>query len=183
MPLPSSASIISLIFNILRGYDLKYDSLSYHRIIEAFKFAYAQRTKLGGDETPEMRNFMNKLNSYQFGDELRAKIQNVTVNRDVSYYGAQFVASDDHGTANIAVLGKNGDAVVITTTINSRFGAFFRSEQTGIILNNQLDDFSTPGIINAYGIPPSSANFIKPGKRPLSSMSPSIILDSNFDVR
>ena len=57
------------------------------------------------------------------------------------------------------------------------------SESTGIIMNNEMDDFSTPGQTNAYGYPPSPANFIRPGKRPMSSMSPTIVTDANGDVR
>lgn len=55
------------------------------------------------------------------------------------------------------------------------------SPSTGIILNNQMDDFSTPGVVNSYGIPSSPANFITPGKRPMSSMSPTIFTDKNGD--
>lgn len=57
------------------------------------------------------------------------------------------------------------------------------SQSTGLILNDQMDDFSIPGRINEYGIPASPANFIKPGKRPMSSICPSIVLDMNGDVR
>ena len=56
------------------------------------------------------------------------------------------------------------------------FGAHFISEKTGIILNDQMDDFSTPGLVNAFGVPPSPANFIRTGKRPLSSMSPTVVI-------
>lgn len=62
------------------------------------------------------------------------------------------------------------------------FGSTIRSQSTGIILNNQMDDFSTIGKINFYDFHPSKANFIKPGKRPLSSMCPIIVLDSNGDA-
>lgn len=63
------------------------------------------------------------------------------------------------------------------------FGGVIRSKQTGIILNESMDDFATPGVVNAYGLPASAANFIKPKKRPLSSMTPSIIINNAGDIQ
>ena len=65
---------------------------------------------------------------------------------------------------------------------NFRFGSGIRSMSNGIIYNNEMDDFGTPGLINLYDYPPAKANFIKPGKRPLSSMSPTVVTDKSGDV-
>ena len=75
-----------------------------------------------------------------------------------------------------------GDAVSVTSTINLHYGSKFMSPSTGIILNNQMDDFSYPNIINAFGIPPSENNMVHPGRRPVSSMSPTAVVDKQGRV-
>jgi len=88
------------------------------------------------------------------------------------------------GTSHISVVDKLGNAVSVTTTINTHFGSKRVSKSTGIILNNEMDDFTTnPHRPNYYGLPPSRSNVIAPGKRPQSSCSPTVVADANGDVR
>ncbi|XP_035828134.1 scoloptoxin SSD14 [Aplysia californica] len=181
--------------------------LTYHRFIEAFKHAYAARSKLGSPygETKSFKDEMNKsvlgptsllnpsstvkcsqlianLTSPEQGEATRRQIWD---NQTFPWpnYGAEYYSQDDHGTSQLCVLAPNGDAVSMTSTINLYFGSKIVGETTGITYNDDMDDFSTPGIVNAFGVAPSSFNFIKPGKRPMSSMSPSIILDDQGSVR
>jgi gamma-glutamyltranspeptidase len=82
---------------------------------------------------------------------------------------------EDHGTTSLSVIDNNKNTVTITSTINLEFGSKVLSPSTGIILNNDMDDFSTPGRANAFGLHPSASNYAAPGKRPLSSMSPMMV--------
>jgi gamma-glutamyltranspeptidase/glutathione hydrolase len=84
----------------------------------------------------------------------------------------------DAGTANVAAVDVLGDAAVMTTTINTAFGAGLMAPRTGVILNNEMDDFAVaPGVANAFGLVGGAANMVAPGKRPQSSMSPTIVVD------
>jgi gamma-glutamyltranspeptidase/glutathione hydrolase len=86
-------------------------------------------------------------------------------------------AAHDHGTSNLLVADKNGNVVVLTTTINTVFGAKVSVPRLGILLNDEMDDFGiAPGVPNAYHLEGERANEIRPGKRPLSSMAPTIVL-------
>jgi len=83
----------------------------------------------------------------------------------------------DHGTAHVSALDHEGNAVSVTSTINQLLGSNRLSPTLGILWNDQMDDFSTPGQANGFGFAPSPANFIAPGKKPMSSMSPAVIYD------
>ena len=89
----------------------------------------------------------------------------------------------DHGTTHLSVIDKYGNAVGITSTINTYFGSKVISPSTGILFNNEMDDFSIPNSTNYFGLHPSESNYVKPYKRPLSSMSPSILLDESGRVQ
>lgn len=182
MPSPGAGPLLIFIINLLKSFEFKHDTISYHRIIEAFKLAYARRSELGDPEFVEsVAELTKNLTNDQYADNMRKLIDDSTTHNDIQYYGGNFFVPEDHGTAHISVLAPNGDAVSLTSTVNFLFGSMRRSK-TGIILNDEMDDFSTPGLKNVYGIPPSEANFIAPGKRPVSSMTPTIIVNPDGQV-
>lgn len=187
-PLPSSGVILAFILRVMDGLYTDHLGVYWHRLIETFKHAYGQRSNLGDlrNETHlvnEIHATLYNLNSDQFINSIRNRIIDNSTRTDYQYYGGNFAIEEDHGTANMAVLAPNGDALTITSTINTYFGAKVRSIHTGIILNDEMDDFSTPGKLNTFGVPASAANFIQPGKRPLSSMCPVIVLDKKDNVK
>lgn len=125
---------------------------------------------------------MQNLSNPEYAKYIRELIDDEKTFSDYEYYGANFSQPSDHGTAHISIVDSNGDAIAVTSTINNIFGCRRRSQSTGIILNNEMDDFGIPNKNNSYGIPPSPANFIKPKKYPLSSMTPTILLNKGGDV-
>jgi gamma-glutamyltranspeptidase / glutathione hydrolase / leukotriene-C4 hydrolase len=148
MPLSGSGAVLIFIMNLLKDFDLKHDALSWHRIIEAYKFAYARRSDLADPDFVESAKILVKnLTSIEFAEEVRRKIDEKQTHNDASFYGGHFVTPDDHGTAHIAILAPNGDAISATGTINYILGSLRRSK-TGIILNDEMDDFSTPGAVS-----------------------------------
>lgn len=181
--LPSSGIVLAFILNVLKGYNFTSNNIAndretgstYHKIIETFKYAYARRALLGDKNYVEnITEIYNELLSEEYADSIRLNISNNRTFHNATHYGGYYTDNPPAGTSHVSVLGKNGDAVSVTSTINTYFGSKFRSTVTGIMYNNQMDDFSTPGLVNSYGVDPSSTNFIQPGKRPMSSMSPVI---------
>ena len=180
MPPPSSGGIhIIQILNILEGYDLHASGANtaktIHLMAEAMQLAYADRAEYLGD--PDFIKIPVKgLTSQKYADSLRAKID-----PDKAHPGAEIRHSDplpyeSDQTTHYSVVDKDGNAVANTYTLNFSYGTGLVAEGTGILLNNEMDDFSAkPGVPNGYGLIGGDANAVEAGKRPLSSMSPTIV--------
>lgn len=180
MPPPSSGGpSMILMLNILAQYadSSKISSpLMTHREIEALKHAFAVRMNLGDpDFAANTTNVLADMLSTKFAKELQKTIyDNMTFSPP--HYGGRWNQINDHGTSHMSIVDSERNAVSMTSTINGYFGAKFLSTSTGIILNNEMDDFSMPANASKDVPPPAPANFIHPGKRPLSSMTPTIVL-------
>ncbi|XP_076666249.1 glutathione hydrolase 1 proenzyme isoform X1 [Andrena cerasifolii] len=184
-PPPGSGAILTFIMNILHGLLPTSDkNLMWQRFVETFKWGYARRTELADpDYVPNVDTIVNNLTSPDYASIIRKRIRDDETNNDPKYYGAVTVTPEDSGTSHVSVLAPDGSAVSVTSTINQVFGAMIRSRSTGIIFNDEMDDFSSPNITNGFDLPASPANFIRPGKRPMSSMSPTIVIDEKRTVR
>ncbi|MCL7035794.1 hypothetical protein MKW94_021249 [Papaver nudicaule] len=187
MPPPSSGILgLTLVLNILNSYeslDFLKGPLGLHRLIEALKHMLAYRMHLGDPKfVKDIKKYQASMLSPSFAARLRKKIcDNTTFPSD--YYIPKLSQLNDHGTSHLSIVDKDRNAVSMTATINHYFGAGVLSPSTGIILNNQMDDFSAPfERFIKKRFPPAKANYIEPNKRPLSSMSPLIILDKEEEL-
>jgi len=179
-PPPSSGgTMIAEILNILSGYPmtkLGYHSPSaLHFLIEASRHAFADRTLLGDPDYNPLLPLSYML-SMQHASEIRAQINPIRATRSTNLRPSQ-PSHEGVQTTHYSVVDQWGNAVAVTYTINSLFGARCIAGDTGFFLNNEMDDFSAkPKVPNQFGLIQGEQNAIAPGKRPLSSMSPTIVL-------
>jgi gamma-glutamyltranspeptidase/glutathione hydrolase len=181
MPPPSSGGVVlAMTANMLRSLDLQklgwHSAEHIHRLVEVWRRAFAARNEMLGDPQFVKDAPIAKLVSQDFDDKLAATITaKATKSKDVPA-----ILEGTH-TTNISVVDAKGMAVALTYTLNVEFGNGVTV--AGFFLNDEMDDFTAkPGSPNVFGLVQSGANKIEPGKRPLSSMSPTIVEDEQGDV-
>lgn len=177
---PSSGTVVLNALNTLSGYPDFFApdnvNLSTHLMDEAIRFGYGARTEMGDP------NFVANMSLYEqelllpaTGADIRSKISD-TQTFNVSYYDPSGIQSlVTPGTSAIVTSDASGLSFSLTTTVNLLFGSNLIVPETGVIMNNEMNDFSIPGESNAFGYIPSKNNYVEPGKRPLSSISPVIV--------
>ncbi|HEY0848356.1 MAG TPA: gamma-glutamyltransferase [Bradyrhizobium sp.] len=186
MPLPSSGGTVLLeTLNILEGFPLgemkQGSAASLHLMIEAMKRAYADRARYLGDPA-----FVNAPTNMLIAKDYAAR-QRATIDAAHATPWAEAAPAkpqrEGSNTTHYSVVDSKGNAVSNTYTLNFPYGVGLVAEGTGILLNNELDDFTAaPGAANAFGLVGFEANLPGPGKRPLSSMSPTIVLKDGRPV-
>ena len=181
MPPPSSGGVhLIQLLNILEGYDL--NSLEHnsaetiHLMTEAMRYAYADRSEHLGD--PKFWPVpVTGLTSKAYAEDLRKNIDREKAGNSNEVRPGKPGDYESEETTHYSVVDKYGNAVANTYTLNFSFGSGLVAAGTGILLNNEMGDFSAkPGSANAYGLIGGEANAVEPGKNPLSSMTPTLVL-------
>lgn len=183
---PSSGGVhVAQILNILEHFDLtKMDAPTRaHVTAEAMKLAFADRAHWLGD--PDFADVPRGLADADYAEDLAHKIntnKTITVETHGTPPGADSNLFSRH-TTHIAAADSQGNWIAITATLNTSYGSKVLIPGTGVFMNNQMDDFSAqPGVPNYFGLLGAEANSVQPGKRPLSSMSPTIVLKNDQPV-
>ncbi len=177
-PPPSSGGIVLLeILNIIEGYEMGgvRDIEEIHLVVEAERRAYADRARWLGD-TDFVDIPVESLISKDYADDLRKNIKTrATHSIELDAGGSH--APEREETTHYSVVDVGGNAVAVTTTLNGSYGSYVVVEGAGFLMNNEMDDFSVkPGVPNMYGLTGGEANAVEPGKRMLSSMTPTIVV-------
>ncbi|MBP2196068.1 gamma-glutamyltransferase [Pantoea cypripedii] len=180
MPPPSSGGIhIIEILNILENFDLAkmgFGSADAMQVMaEAEKYAYADRSEYLGD--PDFVKVPQQaLTSKAYAKSLAQQIDINKARPSSEIKPGKLEPYESNQTTHFSVVDKDGNAVAVTYTLNTYFGSGIVAGQSGILMNNEMDDFSAkPGTPNVYGLVGGDANAVQPAKRPLSSMSPTIV--------
>jgi gamma-glutamyltranspeptidase / glutathione hydrolase len=183
MPPPSSGGVtMGELLNILEGYDSlpRFGTPAYvHVVVEAMRRAFIDRNRYLGD--PDFVQMpLDRLLSKEYAATLRAQIdlQHATPTPPTTTEGGEAMH-----TTHYSIVDANGNAVAVTTTLNGGFGSGVTVTGAGFLLNNEMDDFtSAPGKPNMFGLVQGEANAIVPGKRMLSAMTPSIVLNPTGEL-
>ncbi|MFV0388319.1 MAG: gamma-glutamyltransferase [Pyrinomonadaceae bacterium] len=184
MPPPSSGGIVLLeVLNMLEKYDLPkmgYDSAEkLHLLAEAERRAFADRAEYMGDpDHADVPAFELTQKSYAEKRASTIMPQKASTSREIKF--GDFTGKESNDTTHFTVVDKDGNVVSNTYTINDLYGSSVTAKGTGVLLNDEMDDFAAqPGKPNLFGLVQGERNAVAPGKRPLSSMTPTIVLDKD----
>src|SRR3954466_51101 len=184
MPPPSSGGVLLIeMLNVLEGLNLKADDpASLHLVVETMRYAYADRARLLGD--PDfVKAPIDGMLSKPYAAKLRARIDRNRATPSDKIRDADPASFEGKNTTHFSIVDRFGNAVANTYTLNLSYGVGLIAEGTGVLLNNELDDFAAaPGAPNAFGLVGYEANAPGPNKRPLSSMTPTIVLKNGNPV-
>jgi gamma-glutamyltranspeptidase / glutathione hydrolase len=185
-PPPSSGGVaVCEMLQVLEAYPLGtlgfHSSDSVHLMTEAMRYAYRDRNTYLGDPA-FVENPIARLLSTHHAEAIRARIQPRRATPSTAF-GNAAAAGEKATTTHYSIVDAKGNAVSVTYTINDDFGAKVIAGDTGFFLNDEMDDFTAkPGAANLFGLVQGKANAIAPGKRPLSSMTPTIVLKDGKPV-
>ncbi|KAG6009778.1 hypothetical protein E4U21_001208 [Claviceps maximensis] len=175
---PASGSIALSILKTMEQYGPPSNvpaALTTHRLAEAMRFGYGARASLGD---PDFVDGVDALEARLLDDgharDTKARISDNQTLPVRAYVPEELTLPTSHGTSHLVTADASGMATSLTTTVNLLFGAQIMEPGSGIILNNEMNDFSIPNTPNEFGFQPSRANFIRPFKRPISSITPII---------
>lgn len=187
MPPPSSGGIVMLeVLNMLEGYDIRsmgYNSAAkYHVLTEAMRRAFADRAEFMGD--PDFATVpVDTMIDKKYAKERRDSIdpQKASTSKDIGH--GKMIGAEPMETTHFTVTDADGNVVTNTYTINDLYGSAVTAKGTGVLLNDEMDDFAArPGKANMFGLIQGEKNSVQPGKRPLSSMTPTIVLRKDGSV-
>ena len=181
MPPPSSGGIVLLqVLNMLEGYDIRsmqYNSAAkYHVLVEAFRRSFADRAEFMGD--PDFADVpVVTLVDKNYAAQRRSTIELTKASQSSSIGHGEIIGREPTETTHFTVVDSDGNVVTNTYTINDLYGSAVTAKGTGVLLNDEMDDFAAqPGRPNMFGLIQGEKNAVQGEKRPLSSMTPTIVL-------
>ncbi|CUA66843.1 gamma-glutamyltranspeptidase [Rhizoctonia solani] len=182
---PSSGPVLIHVLNALERFGSgpnvhdqvamkKEGGLWWHRVTEALKFGSAARTRLGDPAFGNNQKLIAEIPTKKFGSKVSARITDDTTHTP-EYYNPIYDVQIDHGTTHTSAADAEGFGIALTSSVNLIWGSRVMDPATGVIFNDVMDDFSTPGLPNMFGLWPSPWNYPEAGKRQVSSMAPAIM--------
>lgn len=185
--LPTSGVFIIQALNIMEKFDLREIAKvgietsqypHYHLLIEIFKFMAARRGELSDPDF--LVGWERKVTEIISDEYAKTIVEKIDFNSVLSpeEYGREFDSVDDHGTTHLNVIDEDEMVVMVTSTINLEFGAKFMDPETGIIFNDEMDDFYVANVQGAFDLDKMEMNRVKPGKRPFSSAAPVLMINN-----